>query len=100
MGWANCGQDRKGRYIGYAVDAICDHPECSKEINRGLAYVCGTMHGDDEISCEKYFCEEHKGNFVQLDDGRFTTICDACAKQLLESEEFVLDENEGEIVRK
>jgi len=99
MGWANCGQDSQGRYIGYGVDAICDHPDCSKEINRGLPYVCGTMHGDDEISCEKYFCEEHKSNYVQIEHGRSTTICDSCANQLLESEDFIEDESEGELVR-
>ncbi|MBE3670940.1 hypothetical protein BOO25_18600 [Vibrio navarrensis] len=99
MSWANCGQDKSGRFIGYAIEAICDHPGCNKEINRGLSYVCGTMHGEDEISCDKYFCEEHKSNYVTFDDGRGAHICDECAKQLLESEEYVVDEDEGDITR-
>lgn len=65
MGWANCGQDSEGRDIGYAVDASCDHPECNKQIHRGLAYVCGRMHGEDEYSCEKYFCGEHRKNYIK-----------------------------------
>lgn len=60
MGWANCGQDTQGREIGYAHEAVCDHPDCNKEIDRGLAYACGGMHGDQGgQACEKYFCYEH-----------------------------------------
>lgn len=59
MGWGNCGTDSKGRPIGYAFEATCDHPGCTKEIDRGLAYACGGMHGEDEYSCEGYFCDEH-----------------------------------------
>jgi hypothetical protein len=71
MGWGNCGSDSKGRPIGYVHAATCDHPGCTKKIDRGLAYACGGMHGpgaylggDDDVdwqdvSCEGYFCEEH-----------------------------------------
>lgn len=60
MGWANCGEDSKGRPIGYAHDAICDHLGCNKEIDRGLAYACGGMHGDcGGQACEGYFCTDH-----------------------------------------
>lgn len=59
MGWANCGDDSQGRPIGYAVDAICDYPDCSREIHRGLAHACGNMHGETEYSCEGYFCYKH-----------------------------------------
>lgn len=44
MGWADCGVDSNGRSIGYAFDAICDHPECSEQIDLGLSYACGGMH--------------------------------------------------------
>lgn len=64
MGWANCGEDSKGRPIGYAHSATCDHPGCNAEIDRGLSYACGNMHGEggarqDDYGCEKYFCTAH-----------------------------------------
>lgn len=77
MGWANCGTDSKGRPIGYAHGATCDHPGCNKRINRGLAHVCGDMHGDDEISCEGYFCQEHRIGLIKR-DGRYFDVCEPC----------------------
>lgn len=103
MGWGNCGTDSTGRLIGYAHEAICDHEGCDEKIDRGLSYVCGSMHGSDEVSCEKYFCEKHKANYI-LDPVHETTVCDACAAALLASGEWVEDEEEeeeeGAIVRK
>ena len=58
MGWAFCGQDDKGRDIGYGIVAECDFPDCGTKIDRGLGYLCGVMHGDDE-GCGGYFCPEH-----------------------------------------
>lgn len=65
MGWANCGEDSKGRPIGYAHAATCDAPGCDAKINRGLSYVCGGMHGEDEVSCERYFCADHLSHWVK-----------------------------------
>ena len=59
MGWSDCGDDSKGRPIGYGQEATCDHPECEAEIDRGLAYACGGMHGNDD-GCEGYFCGDHE----------------------------------------
>lgn len=59
MGWEFCGKRRNGDDIGYGVPAKCEHPGCSKEIDRGIAHACGGTHGDTEISCDKYFCAEH-----------------------------------------
>jgi hypothetical protein len=59
MGWAYCGEDDKGRPIGYGVAAACDHPACTEEIDRGLGRVCGTMHGG-ESGCGGYYCEKHR----------------------------------------
>lgn len=61
MGWAFCGKDSRGRRIGYGVSARCDEPGCRVQIDRGLGYACGGMHGDGdpEYSCEGYFCGEH-----------------------------------------
>jgi len=52
-----------GREAGYMVDVECDQPDCTEEINRGLAYLCGSNpdgHRDsEEPGCGKYFCYEH-----------------------------------------
>ena len=80
MGWGNCGEDAEGRNIGYIYNAICDHVTCDKEIDRGLYYVCGRMHGEDENSCEKYFCDEHRNNPVDISHDDTLWVCDDCAK--------------------
>lgn len=98
MGWGNCGHDSKGRQIGYMFDATCDHPGCEEQIDRGLSYVCGDMHGDDEYSCEKYFCHEHKRNYVQRYDESTITVCDACWKQMKDDGELVYDEEEETLI--
>jgi hypothetical protein len=49
MGWANCGEDSRGRPIGYAWEATCDRPGCNAKIDRGLAYACGGMHGNEAL---------------------------------------------------
>ena len=67
MGWANCGTDSRGRQIGYAHRGHCDEPGCHKRIDRGLAYACGGMHGEDVHYCEGYFCPDHL-EFPNLSD--------------------------------
>lgn len=59
MGWADCGFDDKGRPIGYAHEAVCDFEDCDRKIDRGLSYVCGSMHGGGEFGCGGYFCSAH-----------------------------------------
>lgn len=91
MGWADCGNDSKGRPIGYAFEATCDHPECNAKIDRGLAFACGGMHGEnDGFDCEGYFCEMHR-TIAKLPPGEECTwsgikgyieVCLACAKHL------------------
>lgn len=76
MGWGNCGTDSKGRPIGYVFDAVCDAPGCYEDIDRGLAYACGGMHGDDP-GCELYFCDKHL--HIMIDpDGDMLSVCDKC----------------------
>ena len=58
MGWGNCGTDSQGRSIGYYFEAVCDEHGCDAVIDRGQAYACGGMHGD-EYGCERYFCGKH-----------------------------------------
>lgn len=99
MGWGDCGEDSKGRPIGYVHEATCDHPGCDKKIDRGLSYACGDMHGETEYGCEKYFCSEHRENIVE-DEGDFNHICDGCKKELIDSGEWVEHPEEGTIIRK
>lgn len=81
MGWANCGEDSKGRPIGYAHTGTCDHPGgCTEEIYRGINYACGGMHGADENSCEGYFCGVHRR--VVVKDGVTLHLCLACAANI------------------
>lgn len=88
MGWANCGKDSRGRPIGYAHAARCDQPGCDAKIDRGLAYACGGMHGDDEYYCEGYFCGEHLFAYVYIpDEGRSVQLCPACAARVPEVDE-------------
>lgn len=59
MGWS-IGYDRKWRRdIGYGVPALCDHPGCGKDIDRGLAYVCGGEPYGGDHGCGLYFCSAH-----------------------------------------
>lgn len=82
MGWADCGEDSKGRPIGYAFSdgVTCDHPGCETKIDRGLAFACGDMHGGDVWECERYFCEAHQHPFREPFEGRCLSVCAECLK--------------------
>lgn len=75
MSWA-VGQNAEGRWIGYGVPTECDHPDCHKKINRGMAYACGgdSISDPDEPGCGLFFCEEHL--YWNQKDGVFT--CERC----------------------
>lgn len=47
------------RDAGYGVPAICDHPDCNEEIDRGLSHICGGEPATDSRGCNLYFCERH-----------------------------------------
>lgn len=94
MGWANCGEDSKGRPIGYAHSATCDIDGCEASIDRGLSYACGGMHGEDVYSCEGYACDQHLTT-VETPEGECLSICSSCY-YFLEKEGLVNEE--GEIV--
>ena len=81
MGWGNCGTDSQGRPIGYSFDGTCDHPGCNREIDRGLAHACGGMHGEQDYSCEGYFCHEHL-TMVETPEGDCISICPECESLL------------------
>lgn len=86
MGWGY-GILPDGREVGYGVEARCDEPGCDADIDRGLGYLCGSMHGqDDGLGCGKYFCERH------LLVGGPNTMCYRC------SDEYEALEDEDEDV--
>lgn len=83
MGWS-IGYDSKWkRDIGYGVPCVCDHPDCDKEIDRGLSYVCGSESYGGEYGCGLYFCEEHKTytDNEEKYDGRPPQLCDCCLQE-------------------
>lgn len=80
---------RDGRWIGYAVPAECDHPDCHTMIDHGMGYECeehiqyvylldgkpvsGDGEWDDEQEiegdgCHLYFCEVHRYEIDTHDD--------------------------------
>lgn len=56
MGW----DAKHQRFIGYAVLAFCDHPDCNEEIDRGLAHLCASedLYGGED-GCGMAFCSAH-----------------------------------------
>lgn len=59
MGWSIGYDTNWNRDIGYGVPAYCDHPGCTSEIDRGLAYVCGGEPYGGSRGCGLYFCGAH-----------------------------------------
>lgn len=83
MGWADCGTDSKGRRIGYAFVAKCDHKGCKRKIDRGLSYACGGMHGTGSgFQCEGYFCHRHLRS-VTHPELHMEQQCFACNEEML-----------------
>lgn len=59
MGWSIGYDENWKRDVGYGVPSTCDHQGCSREIHRGLAYVCGSSPFGGEHGCGLFFCIEH-----------------------------------------
>jgi len=71
MGWAYGVV--AGREVGYSVEAECDREGCHEQINHGLGFLCGRMHGqDDDTGCGGYFCGRH------LFYGGPNAMCETC----------------------
>ena len=94
MGWGSCGTDSKGRPIGYAHEGICDHEGCDAEIDRGLAFACGGMHGEDECGCEGYFCIQHLT--LADDDHCKDQLCITCASLINEAHKEIQEGSDAE----
>lgn len=80
MGWAH-GTNREGREIGYGVEATCDRDGCEKDIDRGIAYVCGGMHDGDDHGCGKYFCAKH----LIMGVGLPAQLCADCVESFIKN---------------
>jgi hypothetical protein len=80
MGWGNCGHDKDGRPIGYLFKAKCDEPGCNEDIDRGLSFVCGGMHGGDTYGCGKYFCYTHLHFWSIKGCDEIVSLCSECLK--------------------
>lgn len=59
MGWSLGYDNNWHRDVGYGVPAVCDHPDCNEQIDRGLSYVCGSEPYGGEYGCGLYFCPNH-----------------------------------------
>lgn len=80
MGWAV--GELNGRDIGYGVPAICDHPDCTTRIDRGLAYACGGGVMGTVHNCGLFFCGDHLVRFLENDDRGGEDVCERCADGL------------------
>ncbi len=67
-----------GRDVGYGVPAICDQPGCDKEIDRGLAFVCGGNVGGEPNGCGLFFCYEHLAYYNNIEHVWSQQLCDVC----------------------
>lgn len=78
MGWG-IYEVEGGRDAGYQVPAICDHPGCEAEIDRGVSYACGGEPRGGEYGCGLYFCSEHLF-YKDVGDRHFVQTCERCLK--------------------
>lgn len=74
MGWAV--GEHEWRDVGYGVPAQCDHPRCRRKIDRGLAYVCGSIPYGGGHGCGLFFCEGHRQFTHRGDDS--PSLCTHC----------------------
>ncbi len=66
MGWSIGFDGNWKRDIGYGVPAVCDHPDCSEKIDRGLAYVCAGERPYGGDGCGLFFCAKHRSHSFPL----------------------------------
>lgn len=76
MGWSIGYDDNWNRDIGYGVPSVCDHPGCTAQIDRGLAYVCGSEPYGGTFGCGLFFCEEHRQPSRARRSGAM--VCQSC----------------------
>lgn len=90
MGWA-FGELPDGTAVGYGVPDVCNEDGCDQAIDRGLAYVCGGMHGGDGVGCGGYFCGTHLEHRprpnARRSESQWVQVCSRCAEELPEEDE-------------
>jgi len=67
-------------YLNFQSETVCDHAGCTKIIHRKVIHACGGVHGSNEVSCNKYFCDEHL-LMVKNEEGQFIQLCIDCANR-------------------
>lgn len=77
MGYAHYEVVRNGETIeaGYAVEAMCDKPDCTARISRGTDALCGETPGGDEYGCGGYFCD---ADLYMAPEGQIGYRCFLC----------------------
>lgn len=78
MGWSLGYDLHWKRDVGYGVPALCDHPDCDKEIDRGLGYVCGGEPYGGDHGCGLYFCGAHLWHRQPRGEDRAYQNCKRC----------------------
>lgn len=80
MGYAHYKVARRGQVIeaGYDVPDVCNRPDCTKTIDRGLAHLCGAFPGGDEYGCGFYFCSSHLYMVLAWADQKDLDLCGQC----------------------
>jgi hypothetical protein len=81
MGWSIGFDERWKRDIGYGVPAVCDHPDCTEEIDRGLSFVCGDEPYGGDRGCGLYFCSKHQVGSVRGG----SQLCERCYPRVRKS---------------
>lgn len=79
MGWSIGFDDNWNRDVGYGVPAVCDHPRCNEEIDRGLSFVCGSEPYGGDRGCGLYFCGGHLEPVFSLLHGKTRWLCPKCS---------------------
>lgn len=67
------------RFAWYWVPAICEHPNCNKEIDRWMAFACW-WEPFAEWYCDRYFCSKHLQFIFDEDDNMSPQCCERCAE--------------------
>lgn len=67
MSWEIGFNENQNRDVGYSVTAICDHPGCTAEIDRGLGYVC-CEDINHRACCGAFLCADHRENYTYADE--------------------------------
>lgn len=69
----------------------CNYIGCREEVQHTKAAACGGNYGEDEYSCDNYFCPTHLGTPVLTRDEQIIYVCDKCEDYLLGTEEWYIN---------